>query len=646
MEERQEGFDDETQGDGEAELDPWNEEGWYFDLPAGAWERQEAKNRALREHIRANVKRDAIARMEERKKDPFAGGSGDGLSGWIEGDQGEAAPSGASPWGDDDPWPGMTAEEDTEETEWEPVPAGRAPRDQATANWGKVEESPVADDEWEDWGEAAALRPQAVGVAIETAAQPEPEAGAEAPKKSRWEEMFGAPPEGSIVDAMKEWSATKAEERARERDISQLSADMLAPFDWETEDGGAPPLPPARGAREPQPETLVADDSLAATSWNEFATTHASATEEKPAKNKPGFLARVLGGKKEADEEGPEWARGDNDGWQARPQRQGWVEAREKNAAAGEWAPDDQPADAPVAFKAEDMPAARTPAVEPRPTQAPEHTSLPGREAGASGDGEELGGPRSRSWGAPATDADGSLRYELPRRFIGRNVWDDGWLEDTAAGSGDEGPEAAGQPPIAQLHVVESAEEEQEQPAESARAELVAMVESIAAPPEPAPEIVAVTGEEAGAPGQASPDAPEEAPPAAEQVPGPDAAVERVPAADLPETSPSLDLTETEGGEEADQPAKQEESAAPETADGMPQHLHPEAWLLDGAGAEMAAGGSRPAPAALTVVPSATEVAGTSNEEEDPWAAFLASREDGSASPFRFSSDRESRRAG
>ena len=57
---------EETSGE-----DPWHEEGWYFDLPAGAWERQEAKNRLLRDNIRANVKRDTSLRALEARRDPF-----------------------------------------------------------------------------------------------------------------------------------------------------------------------------------------------------------------------------------------------------------------------------------------------------------------------------------------------------------------------------------------------------------------------------------------------------------------------------------------------------------------------------------------------------------------------------------------------
>ena len=40
---------------------------WYFDLPRGAWERQEQKNRALRERVLGNIAEDA----EKAKGDPF-----------------------------------------------------------------------------------------------------------------------------------------------------------------------------------------------------------------------------------------------------------------------------------------------------------------------------------------------------------------------------------------------------------------------------------------------------------------------------------------------------------------------------------------------------------------------------------------------
>ena len=32
-----------------------SEESWFFDLPQGAWERQEAKNRELRQNVRQNI---------------------------------------------------------------------------------------------------------------------------------------------------------------------------------------------------------------------------------------------------------------------------------------------------------------------------------------------------------------------------------------------------------------------------------------------------------------------------------------------------------------------------------------------------------------------------------------------------------------
>src|SRR3990170_912570 len=54
-------LDDETAG-GE---DP---QGWYFDLPGGAWERQEEKNRTLRQRVLGHLSEDA----EKAKSDPFA----------------------------------------------------------------------------------------------------------------------------------------------------------------------------------------------------------------------------------------------------------------------------------------------------------------------------------------------------------------------------------------------------------------------------------------------------------------------------------------------------------------------------------------------------------------------------------------------
>ncbi len=53
---------DEEAADGE---DP---QGWYFDLPGGAWERQEEKNRTLRQRVLGNLSDDA----EKAKNDPFA----------------------------------------------------------------------------------------------------------------------------------------------------------------------------------------------------------------------------------------------------------------------------------------------------------------------------------------------------------------------------------------------------------------------------------------------------------------------------------------------------------------------------------------------------------------------------------------------
>lgn len=54
---------DETEAGSE---DP---QGWYFDLPGGAWERQEEKNRTLRQRVLGNITEDEA----RAKSDPFGG---------------------------------------------------------------------------------------------------------------------------------------------------------------------------------------------------------------------------------------------------------------------------------------------------------------------------------------------------------------------------------------------------------------------------------------------------------------------------------------------------------------------------------------------------------------------------------------------
>ncbi len=56
--------DDNRPGENPDEEEPGS--GWYFDLPQGAWERQEAKNRDLRQTVRRNIN-------EESPKDVFGG---------------------------------------------------------------------------------------------------------------------------------------------------------------------------------------------------------------------------------------------------------------------------------------------------------------------------------------------------------------------------------------------------------------------------------------------------------------------------------------------------------------------------------------------------------------------------------------------
>ncbi|MCK9520217.1 MAG: hypothetical protein M0R74_14515, partial [Dehalococcoidia bacterium] len=61
--------DAESRGPEDAlDRDPDDDGGWYFDLPSGAWERQEAKSRELRESVRTN----ADDQLTPDRSDPFA----------------------------------------------------------------------------------------------------------------------------------------------------------------------------------------------------------------------------------------------------------------------------------------------------------------------------------------------------------------------------------------------------------------------------------------------------------------------------------------------------------------------------------------------------------------------------------------------
>ena len=51
----------------ESEAEASDPQGWYFDLPGGAWERQEQKNRELRQRVAGNLEAD----REARKNDPW-----------------------------------------------------------------------------------------------------------------------------------------------------------------------------------------------------------------------------------------------------------------------------------------------------------------------------------------------------------------------------------------------------------------------------------------------------------------------------------------------------------------------------------------------------------------------------------------------
>jgi len=73
------------------------------------------------------------------------------------------------------------------------------------------------------------------------------------PKRTKWDEMFGGPPETSIVEAMRDWTMGAKDQERKARDLTELPSELLQPFDWEDADGP--------GARQPgEPATPVVRD--------------------------------------------------------------------------------------------------------------------------------------------------------------------------------------------------------------------------------------------------------------------------------------------------------------------------------------------------------------------------------------------------
>lgn len=269
------------EGDG---LGPSSDDGWYFDLPSGAWERQEQKNRELRESVRQNIddgpehvlppdpfrgrQRGRFGRHREDEPGlrEFAGGK------WTLTPPGDIAEDGGET-------PALFG---SDESAFEHVPAASA-RQPAEAQAGvghsratvrraeppgweqeaaaspepEPESTLDAMREWLDRANAApvdeampAPSPATVPLVLRRVpwpgevAEPTTLPAARERSASRWDEMFGAGAGDGGIDGMRAWArGTPAfrEGEATQPDMPGEEA-HFEPFDWE-ERGETAPAP-------------------------------------------------------------------------------------------------------------------------------------------------------------------------------------------------------------------------------------------------------------------------------------------------------------------------------------------------------------------------------------------------------------------
>ncbi|MCA9829542.1 MAG: hypothetical protein R3B97_17305 [Dehalococcoidia bacterium] len=697
---------EETDGD-----DPWHEEGWYFDLPVGAWERQEAKNRVLRDNIRANVNRETSLRAMEARRDPFHGRDAllglaqhaDGPAWGEEMDDAPVSQQASETWMDPESFeneePGSWKAELPDRrnrTTWqeeEPEPEWGAPEDferrtgprraGAIAKQHGPDGAIEGDREWAP----APLRPREFELREAPMDEEHGDGPGEpdnlTPKRTKWDEMFGGPPETSIIEAMRDWTTGAKDEERKARDLTELPSELLQPFDWEEADvpGRQQPEEPAipavaneerraGTAREQQEEpaeavplAIVEQSALDASGWDTFASASAPTRADTGAEpeRKPMRLGKLFGrgAERRAEREAMEWSADPAAIMEmkaAKGERQRQIHPEPPGtdvAALTGWEPAEQQLN-DDAIGGDGAPGTR---------------ALDATARGASG-------PGPGAWGAPPSDEDGSLKYELPRRFTDRDVWDDEWFErppsdervpqrpprmvrDTEAAGAPQQTDVGGADVEATGERLESGPRETADPAatvveafdEAAEAETTE-------PMEAGGELVAEPSEARA--GEVTEHGVTDVEPFA-------AAVEAVPDGGVAEflfdgehpiVAPSMaepeDVTANEGGLFADPEesvaAKSKESPVGAGADAEAETgdagSYP--WGLPANQAD------RPADEVLVVQTDLDVVVANEAGEEpaqrrpvddDPWAAFLVARESDEPLGFRFTSDRDSRLA-
>ena len=215
--------------------DAENPESWYFDLPSGAWERQEAKNRELRQRVLNNLD-EAPAKVDPfaRKREP------------------EEKRGGMFGLG--------KKKDEADDSRETPGGTFRLSRGGGTAGFGALPAANSTDDDGDDWSTEpempVPLRPRAVHEPISPALQrgydPGPEKDEEKPV-SHWDDAFGGPGEdGGGLTAMDEW-AKRPVERSEPRKLFALRP--VAPIENADEPLAAKTAEPVAVCRSRWPRT-------------------------------------------------------------------------------------------------------------------------------------------------------------------------------------------------------------------------------------------------------------------------------------------------------------------------------------------------------------------------------------------------------
>ena len=345
-------------------------EGWYFDIPEGAWERQEAKNRDLRDQIRTNLgrpdeKRHDSPRRQDRTPAWVHDPEPEGPTSSAPSEPGDAAASLAA---EGDAWtpppptehhlerPAAHRQDLNPDRRDRPVPSDTAPEPPKYGAW----DLPAQDDDFE----TRALKPT-------RRAEPSP---AEQPvtdaEDAEDAEDGGLLAETDVVEGMRQWASGSGRSPSRERASSRWDEMMSTPADsggllegmrhWATTEPGADERAPRRRLDEDPEEdagaAIVQDEpgveiaasalSVAEVSVDQPATADVpawDAAEEfssipdlrqepqpgRPAPKKRGLFSRLFGRKQEtataaaaaarlaASEAGADSPWGGDDSWQA-----------------------------------------------------------------------------------------------------------------------------------------------------------------------------------------------------------------------------------------------------------------------------------------------------------------------------------------